>query len=75
LKEVCLYSQEFLAPKLLVLVDTNVFLRSMEEREGEDGGGGDWRNTSIFLMILSQNISFCDKIPLPGKIGKVHVLT
>jgi len=48
----------------------------MEEREGEDEDGGDgWCNTLIFTMILSQNISFHDKILLPGKIGMTHALT
>jgi len=45
-------------------------------KEGEDGdGGGGWRNTSVFAMILLQNIIFHDKIPLLGKIGRAHVLT
>jgi len=42
----------------------------MEEIEGEDGdGGGGWHNTSVFVMISSQNISFCNKI------GRAHALT
>ena len=64
--------------QLLVLVDSDVIvlLRPMEEREGEDrDGGGSWRNTLVFTMTLSQNISFRDKIPLSGKIGKVYALT
>ena len=71
-------SQEFLTPKPLVRVDSDVILilRLMEEREGEDGDGENgWRNTSVFAMILSQNISFHDKILLSGKIERVHALT
>ena len=77
LKVVYSFSQKFLTLKLLVLVDSDALLfRPMEEREGEDGDGGDgWRNTSVFVVILSQNINFRDKIPLPGKIRKVHALT
>ena len=62
-----------------MLVDSNVvllFLRPIEEREGkdEDGGGG-CCDISVFVIILWKNISFRDKIQLPGKIGKVHTLT
>ena len=65
-------------PKLLVLVysDGVLLLRPIEESEGEDRNGkGSWCNTSVFTLSLSQNISFHDKIQLPGKIGKVHALT
>jgi len=54
LKVVYSFSQKFLTLKLLVLVDRDaLLLRPMEEREGEDGDGGDgWRNTSMFVMIF-----------------------
>jgi len=41
----------------------------MNEKEKDEDGGDDWRNTIVFMMILSQNISFRDKILRPGKIG------
>ena len=63
--------------KLLVLVDSDaLLLHPMEEREGEDGDGGDgWRNTSVFVVILSQNINFRDKILLLWKTMMARALT
>ena len=53
----------------------------MEEREGEDGDGGNGyqalaiqesgcHKTSVFAMSLSQNISFRDKVLLSGIIDR-----
>ena len=57
----------------------------MEEREEEDGDGGNgyqasaaWElgmcKTSIFAMSLSQNISFRNKVLLPGRMGRASTL-
>ena len=58
-----------------------LLLRPVEEREEEDGDGGnsywalairesDWHKTSIFAMSLSQNIIFRDKAMLSGSMGR-----
>ena len=57
----------------------------MEEREGEDGDDGngyqalaawesDWCKIPVFVMSLLQNISFCDKTLLLGRIGRVDLV-
>ena len=58
----------------------------MEEREGDDGDGGNgcralvaresgWCKTSLFVIILSQNISFRNKTLLLGRMGRASTLT
>ena len=48
----------------------------MEEKEGDDGDDGSgWRNISVFVMSLSQNISFRDETLLSGRIYWTLTLT
>ena len=59
------FSEKIIAPKLFALVSCHVILllRPMEEREGEDGDGGNccwalavheygWRKTLVYTMSL-----------------------
>ena len=76
-------SSKDLASKFLVPMGCNVFLLlyPVEEREGENGDGGNrcqapaaWessrRKISVFVMSLLQNISFRDKALLLGMMGR-----
>ena len=57
----------------------SVLLCPIEEEEGEDGDSccalniqeSSCRETSVFVMGLSRNISFCDKAQLLGRIGRI----
>ena len=60
------------------------FVRWRKEREDKDGGNSSqalvvwesgWRKISVIAMSLSQNISFCDKALLPGRMGGAITLT
>ena len=65
-------------PQTLALVDSNVvlLLYPMEEGKGENEDGGDgWHDTSVFVTTLFRYISFRDKVPLPGEIGRAPTLT
>ena len=73
-----IFSRAFCPPKLLALVDNDIalLLYPMQEGKGENGDGGDgWHDTSVFAMTLSQYVSFRDKVPLPGEIGRAPTLT
>ena len=62
-----------------------LFLRLVEEREGDEGNDESgcqpltvqdsiWSKTSVLAMSLSRNISFRNKALLSGRIDKAHVL-
>jgi len=53
-----------------------LLFRPVEKREEEEGDSrSGWRNTSAFVMSLSQNISFHDKALLSEMIDMALALT
>ena len=82
--EICPSSKAFLGPKFLGLVGCNIFLlNSVEERKRKneniccalDIQEFGYRDLSAFVMGLSRNISFYDKVLLSGKIGRILTST
>jgi len=49
-------------------------VEEIAQREDE-GDGSNWCKTSVFALILSQNVSFGDKALLSRRMGRALALT